>query len=196
MRRPTPSQRNRLPRLSRNKRQLAGPAERQRGIVDRPAHPEHDGGYFCNVFNVGARLRETSAPGRGRGLAYTVMPGMVVPLISRVVEAQHAGDPADDHVCGARCKGSAVDAFVHRGKQRDDRDAVHHHCRHQQVPKRQGDPNQQLVAAMQALCAPNCNAPRKSERSEIRCNSAPSRRGRPDGIGSSGGAIVIVCGAA
>jgi len=53
-----------------------------------------------------------------------------------------------------------------------------------------------VVAAMQALCAPNCNAPRKSERCEIRCNSAPSRRGRPDGIGSSVGAIVIVRGAA
>ena len=88
MRRPTPSQRDRLPRLSRNNRQLAGPAERQRGIVDRPAHPEHDGGYFCNVFNVGARLRKHQLRVAGGVLRIAVMPGMVAPLISRVVEAQ------------------------------------------------------------------------------------------------------------
>jgi hypothetical protein len=70
-------------------------------------------------------------------LCVAVMPGVKMAVEGRIIEAQHAGDPADQIVGEARGEGGPVHAFVHRGKHRNDRHAVQRHCREQQVPIRQ-----------------------------------------------------------
>jgi hypothetical protein len=72
-----------------------------------------------------------------RVLCVAVMPGVKMAVEGRIIEAQHAGDPADQIVGEARGEGGPVHAFVHRGKHRNDRHAVQRHCREQQVPIRQ-----------------------------------------------------------
>ena len=100
---------------------------------------------------------------------------MEVPIEGRIVEAQHAGDPADRDIGAARGEGGAMHAFVHRREQRHDRHAVQYHRRHQQPPRRHRQPHQQ-PSRRHAAGLRRQVAPRRAGRSAASAPACPRRR--------------------
>src|SRR6202023_226159 len=86
--------------------------ESEPSVIDRAAMPEPDRADLQQIAGSGAGARKHQLGVARRVLGIAMMPGMEIAVEGRVVEAQHAGDPAHGTVEAGRGEGGTVGTLL------------------------------------------------------------------------------------